>query len=248
MQCFSLAKSKKNFYQWSEVASTYVDHMVRLNILGMAWKEHKSGESAKRVLGELKEIEDRLRNQICLDTFLKAYACHQSSSSSSPSSLPTTTPTPPLVRKPASTPSPSLPASSPASKTACSATQLAQSLPAHPIATTLATSQKAAPSQKKPTYCSQGVQKKSTHCSQGVQTEPRKDRKVQRPKIISQSSSTASASTSPSSSIPASSTTPTASPASSTSSSLPRPAPSPCPNCGSWSRFHPLSRCKRRRH
>ena len=243
---FFLARFKEKFHTWSIAASSVVDIQVLLVAMEMAWNREDHPSSDLDSLHKTRDrAEKKLRDQVCWETFTKAYACHH------PSSPPLSTISPILSVTMKATPSltSTSSVSTSSSKPVSYATQLAHSLPAHHPPTTLETRK---------------LQERPIYHSQGVQTGSLKDKKVpahhqKGAQTISKPSSAVSAPISPSPPTPVKSTTLPAS--SSTSPTLPtsfpswrgprpslfpRPAPSPCPKCGSWARSHPPSRCKRR--
>ena len=126
---FSLAKDLDNFLAWSQAASSFVDHYLRLAAICGGWvlEDEISVEGTLRRVNQVQDqLQAKLLGQITKSTFLKAYACHHPSS-----------PSPTIIPNP-STSSSSLSSSQRAPHTT---PQLASSLPAHhPQLTQAATS------------------------------------------------------------------------------------------------------------
>jgi hypothetical protein len=129
---FSLARFKEEFHIWSMAASSVVDIPVLLAAMEMAWNREDHLNSDLGLLHKTRNrAEKKLRDQVCWETFIKAYACHHSSSSPLSTIFPTlsvtvkaTSPLIPLV-------------SSSAPKAVSKATQLAPKLPAHHFSPTI---------------------------------------------------------------------------------------------------------------
>src|SRR5919202_5148941 len=99
---FSLAKSKENFDLWSMAASSVVDQLVSLATLEIGWiLDDKPSSPVENLKKMLEKMQTSLREQVCLDTFMKAHSHHHPFSSPPP----TTTSALSLFMEPIPTPS-----------------------------------------------------------------------------------------------------------------------------------------------
>ena len=133
-KAFSLAKGLDGFGAWSKLASSYVDHYLRLASIIGSWNL-EDGKPFVEVNNCLDRFQSEIMSQISWSTFLLAHSLHPSSSSS---------PSP-------STPSTNLPE---AKRPTLATPKLVTQLPAHHPQPT----QAAASSPKLPQYHSQATQ------------------------------------------------------------------------------------------
>ena len=233
-EAFLLARSKDNFAIWNLTASKYADWVVRLGMMKTTWiweDRLVKGEipSAGFVMDCVQRGQLDIQDKVSLETFLRAHSLHHPPASHT--SIPSTT----------------LSVSSPDAKPISNATQLAPTLPAH---------------HPHPSQTKAGPQKLPPHHPQAVSTTSLKAKKVpnhhQGRAQVTKSPIPVVSTTPippPPPPPPISSTTPTISKSSSspnwrgprTPLSSDPPPSNPCSKCGSWSKYHPSSLCKRQR-